>query len=70
MQYRVSAVDAFAKNSSKTGESCLNLFEDWLSTPHGVAPKTWRTLLDRIKAVDGLQAEAEKIKRIVEKLTA
>ena len=70
MQYSISAVDAFAKNSSNTGESCLNLFKDWLSTPHGVAPKTWRTLLDRIKAVDGLQAEAEKIKReIIKKLT-
>ena len=68
MQYSISAIDAFASDS---GESCLNLFKDWLSTSHGVTPKTWRTLLDRIKDVDGLQAEAQNIeKKIIEKLTA
>ena len=71
MEYSIPAVDAFGKDSSTSGESCLNLFKDWLSTPHGIGPKTWRTLLDQIKAVDGLQAEAENIeKKIIEKLTS
>ena len=68
MQYSISAVNAFSKDSE---ESCLNLFKDWLSTSHGVTPKTWRTLLDRIKDVDDLQAEAQNIeKKIIKKLTS
>ena len=69
MQYSISAVDAFKKDDC--GESCLNLFKDWLKTPHGITPTTWHTLLNRIKAVDGLQAEAEDIEReLIEKLTS
>ena len=70
MKYSISAVNAFKKDSSDSGQSCLNVFEDWLSTPNGITPKTWHTLLDRLKAVDGLQAEAEDIERKAMKILA
>ena len=70
MQYSIPAVEAFKKDSSDCGGSCFNLFKDWLSTSHGVTPKTWRTLLNRIKDVDGLQFVVQDIERkIIEKLT-
>ena len=40
----------------------LELFEDWLTTGHGCTPKTWQTLLQRIKRVNGLTAAANEIK--------
>ena len=63
MGYSIPAVSAFEKDSRDSEQSCLNLFEDWLSTQNGVTPKTWCTLLDRIKAVDGLQTAAEDIEK-------
>ena len=63
MKYSITAVNAFEKDSTDSEQSCLKVFKDWLSTPNGITPKTWLTLLDRIKAVDGLQAEAEDIER-------
>ena len=58
LQYDISAVTAFMSSGE---DGCRNLFTDWLSTNNGVTPKTWRTLLDRIKDVTDLQAVAEKI---------
>ena len=63
MGYGIPAVSAFEKDSRDSEQSCLNLFKDWLCTQNGVTPKTWRTLLDRIKAVDGLQTAAEDIEK-------
>ena len=65
MGYGILAVNAFERDSRDSEQSCLNLFEDWLSTQNGVTPKTWRKLLDRIKAVDGLQTAAEDIEKII-----
>ena len=67
MQYSIPAVDEFAKDSHDSEQNCLNLFKNWLNTPNGVFPKTWCTLLVRIKAVDGLKAEADDIEREIMK---
>ena len=71
MRYSIPEVKAFAKDSSNSKQSCMNLFIDWLSTPHDVNPKTWHTLLDRIKAIHSLRVVAEDIeKEIIERLTS
>ena len=67
MKYGIPAVNAFEKDSLDSKQRCLNLFKDWLSTENGITPKTWRTLLDRIKAVDGLHAAAEDIEKRIRK---
>ena len=70
MQYSILAVDAFKKDSSDCGGSCFNLFKDWLSTSQGVTPKTWRTLLNRVKDVDDLQFVVKDIEqKIIKELT-
>ena len=68
MKYQIHEVGAFEKDSKDSNGSCLNLFTDWLTTNHGITPKTWNTLINQIKAVDGLQSEAEQIEKEVKKL--
>ena len=62
MQYKIATVKAIKKDCSDSQECCKTLFEDWLSTDHGAAPKTWSTLLQKIKDVDNLVAAVDEIK--------
>ena len=62
MGYDIGAVKAIKKDCSDSEECCKTLFEDWLSTDHGVAPKTWSTLLQKIRDVDSLAAAVDDIK--------
>ena len=62
LRYQTALVKAFETDSCNSKDACLQLFEDWLCTNNGITPKDWNTLLDRIKAVDNLQAVAENIK--------
>ena len=57
MQYDVAAVKAFRKDCDDCKRCCRKLFEDWLDSSHGVTPKTWSKLIERIKDVDSLKAE-------------
>ena len=68
MKYQAHEVGAFEKDSKDLNKSCLNLFTNWLTTDHGITPKTWYTLIKQIKAVDGLQLEAEQIEEEIKKL--
>ena len=43
--------------------SCKELFKSWLTTAKGIAPKTWSTLLQRIKEVDELLPVVEDIQK-------
>ena len=70
MDYDIVTVKAIKRNCNDLEECCKKLFEDWLSTDHGAAPKTWSTLLQKIKDVDSLAAAVDDIKReLSEKLT-
>lgn len=70
MGYSISAVKSFRRDAQNIEEACLNFLGDWLESNNGATPKTWGTLLDRVKAVDSLYAEAENIKTaIIMKLT-
>ena len=63
MDYGISAVRGFERDGRRINEWCYELFEDWLTTEHGCTPKTWKTLLHRIKRVDKLSLAAEEIKQ-------
>ena len=63
MDYNIATVKATKKDCSDSAECCKRLFEDWLSTDHGAVPKTWSTLLQKIKDVDSLAAAVDDIKR-------
>ena len=63
LEYEIAAVKAIERDSRDSQHCCENLFEDWLSTEHGAAPKTWRTLLQKIKEVDSLCAAADDIQK-------
>ena len=65
--YDIAAVKAIERDCTDSEQCCEKLFEDWLTTEHGVAPKTWRTLLQHIKEVASLFAAADDIKKQLDK---
>ena len=68
MKYAPNEVRTFENDSKDCEGSCMNLFTDWLTSNNGVTPKTWYTLIEKIKAVDGLQHAAKDIEEEVKKL--
>ena len=50
-------------DSRDSGDRCCKLFENWLSGPGGCTPKSWKNLLEQIKAVSELKSAAEEIKK-------
>ena len=63
----VNAIKAMCNDNPK--KCCKELFKDWLSTDHGAGPKTWSTLLDKLKEVDDLAAATNDIMNELRKLT-
>ena len=63
MKYNIATVQAIKEDCRDREECCKTLFVDWLSTDHGAAPKTWSTLLQKIKDVDSLAVAVDDIKR-------
>ena len=63
MQYDIHDVIGIENDSSLTSidKRCEKLLKNWLTTPNGVTPKTWCTLLKCIRDVDGLTDIAEMI---------
>ena len=61
MQYGIDDIKGIEKDSSNLAERCEKLFENWLASPKGITPKTWRTLLKCIRDVDDLTVAAENI---------
>ena len=68
LQYDVTAVKAFKEDCHDCNKCCRKLFEDWLGSSHGVKPKTWSKLLERIKAVDSLDVASEDIEKKLKSL--
>ena len=62
LEYDIPIVKAIERDCRDSEQCCEKLFEDWLSTEHGVAPKTWCILLQKIKQVERLFAAADDIK--------
>ena len=63
MGYSVNAVRGFERDGRNSDEQCRKFFEDWLTTGRGYTPKTWQTLLDRLKEVDDLTSAVEEIEK-------
>ena len=70
LRYQIPTVKAIkAKCNDNPKKCCKELFEDWLSTNHGASPKTWSTLLDKLKKVEDLAAARDEIMEELKKLT-
>jgi len=61
MGYDVYFVEATKEDFSNLDKRCRKVFTDWLTTSHGPTPKTWQTLLSKLKDVDDLKAAVESI---------
>ena len=62
MKYEILQVEAIDRNGRDVGDRCSRLFQDWLETPNGCTPKTWKELIERIRSVSNLYAAAGRIK--------
>ena len=63
MIYKVEEVNAIRRDSQDFKECCEKLFENWLTTDHGLTPKTYKTLLNHIKEVEMLTPASEEIEK-------
>ena len=69
LSYKIPEVKAIeAKHKENPKNCCKELFEDWLSTDHGDDPKTWSTLIEKLKDVEELVAARNAIVNELEKL--
>ncbi|XP_065910285.1 uncharacterized protein [Dysidea avara] len=65
MGYDPHAIKAIQLESYDLKDSCRKLFENWLSTSHGPNPKTWKTLLEKIRDVDELSSSIDEIEEML-----
>ena len=69
LRYDIPEVDGIkAKHKDDPRMCCQELFKDWLSTEHGVSPKTWKKFLDQLKKVSQLTASVEDIMEAMKQL--
>lgn len=59
--YDIQRVEAIKQKNDVKG-CCRELFKDWLTTEHGIKPKTWSTLLSQLREVEELTQATDKIK--------
>ena len=52
-----------SKHQNNVKRCCQELFEIWLTTAHGIKPKTWSTLIGRLKKVEELMSATEVIEK-------
>ena len=70
LRYKIPTVNAIKASCNYNSKKCCQeLFKDWLSTDHGVGPKTWLTLLEKLKEVVDLRAARDDIINELKKLT-
>ena len=71
LSYSVSTVQHIrSKHNGDAKKCCKKVFEDWLTTSNGDAPKTWKTLLDWLIEVEGLVSVTEEIKEELIKMSS
>ena len=51
-----------SKHNDNPTKCCRELFEDWLVTSNGATPKTWGTLLDKLKQINNLTRATKQIR--------
>lgn len=68
LDYDINIIDIIEDRFRGDCERCCDgLMRDWLSTNHGVKPKTWATLLERLKEIDQLATATSDIEKELEK---
>ena len=66
LRFKIHDVQAIKeKYHEDPKKCCVQLFADWLSTNKGVTPKTWPTLLAKLKKVEELTEVVENIKAAI-----
>ena len=69
LHYKIPIVNTIkAMHNDNPKKCCKELFKDWLSTDHGVGPKTWSTLLEKLQEIEDLAAATSEIKNELQKL--
>ena len=69
LDYKISTVRTIkVKYNGDPEKCCKELFTDWLSTDCGAGPKTWSTLVDKLKDVTNLVRVTEEIVDKIKKL--
>ena len=64
LDYDLNTIDIIEDQCRGNCEKCSDkLFRDWLSTNHGVEPKTWTTLLMRMKSIECLAVATSDIEQ-------
>ena len=64
LRYDIPTVEGIqAKHLNNVKKCCQEMFKIWLTTSHGVKPKTWSTLLTQLKKVEELVAVTEVIEK-------
>ena len=67
LDYDIPTVDSIRQNHQSNVRGCCRaLFENWLSTAHGIKPKTWSTLLTHLKKVEEFTVVTEMIEEELE----
>ena len=68
LRYDIPTVKGIQKKHLNDVEMCCQeMFEIWLTTSHGIKPKTWSTLLAQLKKVEELVAVTEVIEKRLKK---
>ena len=63
LEYDIQTVECIScKHNGDPMKCCKELFKNWLVTNSGTKPKTWQTLLSKLKEIDKLTSVAQKIK--------
>ena len=67
--YEIATVKTIkAKCNDNPIKCCKELFIDWLSTDHGIGPKTWSTLIEKLKEIEELAVATNDITNELQKL--
>ena len=66
LQYDIPTVEQISERHKEIPTKCCKeLFKNWLKTDNGAKPKTWQTLLDKLKEIEELSGVTEGIIRML-----
>ena len=64
LDYEINTIELIVEKCRGDPEKCCEeLFRNWLSTNNGVKPKTWTTLMTRIREIGQLGMAISEIER-------
>ena len=59
LEYEIPCVERINGDYKDSRKCCQELLKNWLNTENGAKPKTWETLLVRLKEVEELASVCE-----------